>query len=373
VYANWENGVGNLLGDKPEGTGWEEGNSRDQEIKDTQTYGNRPISRYGHFFDETLEEESSVVNENQADLPELPPVGRNNDDVPNLPQTPIPEREINEFVQQFKNKRNTRSGEPIDELALKHLVGQQENVAKRSEATKSLMELATGSPENSGGIAIAAHGKGLPAGSLGPTDTNAFWIGFQNISKARGLESPMVLVVRDYHFPLRSGMQPSYSSYFYNLKKLTVDEFSYGRCVRVGKSVARGGAGWSPEEGVALGLIYNEVFHAYFDIAIRGSKEGEWIVAIMNNQTQYPKGKRLFMAEEAMSETINFLVDEILAGRNIPNYDTINKKVVCPGHEENGQAFAGMPEAAVPMSRELYDATVNILLYGVYRWDENSR
>jgi hypothetical protein len=25
VYANWENGVGNLLGDKPEGTGWEDG------------------------------------------------------------------------------------------------------------------------------------------------------------------------------------------------------------------------------------------------------------------------------------------------------------------------------------------------------------
>lgn len=51
VYASWENGVWNLQGDKPEGTGWEEGNSRFQEIKNTQTYGNRPISRYGYFFD----------------------------------------------------------------------------------------------------------------------------------------------------------------------------------------------------------------------------------------------------------------------------------------------------------------------------------
>ena len=93
----------------------------------------------------------------------------------------------------------------------------------------------------------------------------------------------------------------------------------------------------------------------------------------MNNQTQYPKGKRLFMAEEAMSETINFLADEILAGRNIPNYDRINKKIICPGHEETGQAFAGMPEAAVPMSRELYDATVKILLYGVNRRNEDRR
>ena len=143
--------------------------------------------------------------------------------------------------------------------------------------------------------------------------------------------------------------------------------------MRVGKSVARGGEGWSPKEAVALGVVYNEVFHAYFDIAISGSKEGEWIVAIMNNQTQYPKGKRLFMAEEAMSETINFLADEILAGRNIPNYDRINKKIICPGHEETGQAFAGMPEAAVPMSRELYDATVKILLYGVNRRNEDRR
>ena len=209
MYANWENGVGNLLGDKPEGTSWEEGNSRGQKIKDTQTYGNRPISRYGYFIDETLEEESSVVDENQTGLPEPPPVRRNDDDVPNLPQLQIPERDVNEFVQQFRKKRNTRSGEPIDEQALKHLVWQQEKVAKRSEATKSLIELATGSPEDTGGIVIAAHGKGLPAGALGPTDTNAFWIGLQNISNARGLESPMVPVVRDYHFPLGSGMQPS--------------------------------------------------------------------------------------------------------------------------------------------------------------------
>ncbi|MBN8604867.1 MAG: hypothetical protein J0M26_27950, partial [Planctomycetes bacterium] len=74
VYANWENGVGNLLGDKPEGTGWgmpvgkfagsgNEGNN--------QKTGNREFAQY-IVGDETGQPEGTANGDSESQRPQLP-------------------------------------------------------------------------------------------------------------------------------------------------------------------------------------------------------------------------------------------------------------------------------------------------------------
>ena len=82
VYANWENGVGNLLGDEPEGTGWEEGkdsvfNQREQQTDNQQANFKKP---YTVDSPEHEEDESERAKSNWAwlqnwnrDRPRYPP------------------------------------------------------------------------------------------------------------------------------------------------------------------------------------------------------------------------------------------------------------------------------------------------------------
>jgi hypothetical protein len=64
VYANWENGVGNLLGDKPEGTGWEGRPGEDNSETANGEYGGMGGFLNFNWFGEEDEEE--------GDIPERP-------------------------------------------------------------------------------------------------------------------------------------------------------------------------------------------------------------------------------------------------------------------------------------------------------------
>ena len=60
VYANWGNGVGNLLGDKPEGTGWEK--PEKPIVTDSKSVPTLDKSVGYMTFDETTDEETSTKN-----------------------------------------------------------------------------------------------------------------------------------------------------------------------------------------------------------------------------------------------------------------------------------------------------------------------
>jgi hypothetical protein len=64
VYANWENGVGNLLGDKPEGTGWEKPETPIG--TDSKTAPNLDNVNQHRTFDETTDGEQSTSNDNDS-------------------------------------------------------------------------------------------------------------------------------------------------------------------------------------------------------------------------------------------------------------------------------------------------------------------
>jgi hypothetical protein len=76
MFANWENGVGNLLGDKPERTGWEN-NAIVAGTVASDSVGSHRELRFGYFFDETLDSESSDSDQQRSDLPKLPKLGEN--------------------------------------------------------------------------------------------------------------------------------------------------------------------------------------------------------------------------------------------------------------------------------------------------------
>jgi hypothetical protein len=68
VYAHWENGVGNLLGDKPEGTGWEKPET--PIVTDSKSVPTLDKSVGYMTFDETTDEETSAKN--SEDSPNRP-------------------------------------------------------------------------------------------------------------------------------------------------------------------------------------------------------------------------------------------------------------------------------------------------------------
>jgi hypothetical protein len=82
VYANWENGVGNLLGDKPEGTGWEPVNGNGS--RGEETGGGRYLGRGFANFTSFGEDEETEENQNPTIWPgrgpgHIPPPAPNPD------------------------------------------------------------------------------------------------------------------------------------------------------------------------------------------------------------------------------------------------------------------------------------------------------
>jgi hypothetical protein len=106
-----------------------------------------------------------------------------------------------------------------------------------------------------------------------------------------------------------------------------------------------------------IGEVYNEAFHAWFD---QEGKKSDWLMEIMKRQTQYVAGKRIEMAEEAMSELINYLSDKPYW--EYPTYEDAMKTIrssMVPGHN-----YKKSEGGETPISKELYYATLWIMRNG---------
>ena len=109
--------------------------------------------------------------------------------------------------------------------------------------------------------------------------------------------------------------------------------------------------------------MQNEGFHAMFD-----KNPPKQMVDQIRLQTQWPESDRALMGEEAVSETISKVFDYIRKNGCVPRYSSLlsDQGALRPLHNEAGeagQAIAGMAEADLPMSEDLYKQVITTL-YG---------
>jgi hypothetical protein len=114
-------------------------------------------------------------------------------------------------------------------------------------------------------------------------------------------------------------------------------------------------------------LLYNEAFHAFYDQFIEEHPSARWLRQLIAEQLQYPASRRRYMTEEAISETVSFMIGLLEDGRTLPAYaDLIRGQadIISPMHNDRRGTFAGIPSANAPISEELYYATYWLLFHG---------
>lgn len=112
-----------------------------------------------------------------------------------------------------------------------------------------------------------------------------------------------------------------------------------------------------------LAFLHNELFHAMY-ARLKGS-ELKWFRDLLKRQEQYPAKLRERMAEEAVSETIQNVFAYIESYGRVPRYTDLEATEKAPLHNDAKGIFRGCKnEANLPISRELFDATVHLLMYG---------
>ena len=154
-----------------------------------------------------------------------------------------------------------------------------------------------------------------------------------------------------------------------------VEEPSIGDYVRAEKVRSGGKLGYINASGMTD--FYNEGFHRMFRSCKNSSDPLTPLSKLVDqiaNEEQWPETHRLEMGEEVVSETLAWLAATIATKKCVPRYeqlsDNTRNRQLPPLHNEegSGQAFVGIAEADIPMSKELYYRSVR-LLYG-YEPDE---
>ncbi len=120
----------------------------------------------------------------------------------------------------------------------------------------------------------------------------------------------------------------------------------------------------------SMGAVYNELFHAWWDQVGEERIGAAWIRELMWRQSQFGSDQ-MAKAEEAMSEVINLIINELEVRHEIPTYDEIRQtplnhwlQGICPGHTGKDEFWPNDPGAKQPMREELYYATIWILHNG---------
>jgi RHS repeat-associated protein len=138
---------------------------------------------------------------------------------------------------------------------------------------------------------------------------------------------------------------------------LMVDD-TYDRLVRIARN------GINPLAAPPLiGPVYQEAFHAWVD-GVESTDSAQWLIDLMESQTQYREPRA--MSEEAMSELISNMIDVLTTRGSIPKHEDALKdpgwkEYIIPGHPET---WEDDPTIFIPMSREMYYATIYVLHNG---------
>jgi len=122
--------------------------------------------------------------------------------------------------------------------------------------------------------------------------------------------------------------------------------------------------------GLAMEILYNEVWHAYYDLVIEHQDSAYWIIDVMERQKQYGWWRKWEATEEAMSNIINQAIIEQSEGGAIPSYEEIIsgndkewKDAITPGHNDPGEIWEHWPGSRLPVTEDLYKMKIYILLY----------
>ncbi len=202
--------------------------------------------------------------------------------------------------------------------------------------------------------------------SLRAPDTAAIWKGAVIAARGRGLPTSILDWNAKYGTTIGQGVAPKFQAGTFWGATLYLDELNIQRLGRIGNA----GRFNPTTDATALGNVYNEAFHAWF----WGNKQSlGWLINTMNSQTQFGQ-LMLEKAEEAMSETINQVINELESGRQVLTYDALMKLKptddrrynLTPGHNEPEQTMWGRHGAGSEkeMSEELYYATIWVLYNG---------
>lgn len=196
-------------------------------------------------------------------------------------------------------------------------------------------------------------------------DTAAIWKGAVIAARGRGLPTALLDWNATYRMTIAQGKTPKFRLGTVLGATLELDELNILRLTRIGNA----GKFNPATDTTALGNVYNEAFHAWF----WGNKASlGWLLKTMNSQKQFG-GQILEKAEEAMSETINQIVNDLEANQGVLTYEEllklkpsdIRRENLTPGHNEPGQRMwynnAGSEKE---MSEELYYATIWVMHNG---------
>lgn len=184
----------------------------------------------------------------------------------------------------------------------------------------------------------------------------AFWKGAIAIAEAQKVPLALLKWNLNNKITVALGENCAYSPLY---DTVYITDFLLRRCQRIG------GTGLAANDvKTGIGIIVNEAFHSWFD---HEGKKLDWLKPIINAQTQFKTDIKT-KAEEAMSETLQKVIDTIASGGKLPTYKEIVsgaagkqwEVAITPMHNEEGQIWEGDATANLPMTEDLYYATIFI-------------
>jgi hypothetical protein len=223
-----------------------------------------------------------------------------------------------------------------------------------------------GGIDDSGGPIKGLGGLPVQTVSWRAPSSAAIWKGSVIAAKGRALPTPILDWNAKYGTTISQGTVPKFQPGRFWGATLELDELNIRRLTRIGNA----GKFDPATDATALGNVYNEAFHAWF----WGNKSSlGWLLPTMNSQRQFGQEVER-KTEEAMSECIHQVVNDLESGRPILSYDELmtlkpideRRDALKPGHNEPGQTTWGKNVAGSEreMSEELYYATIWVLYNG---------
>jgi hypothetical protein len=207
--------------------------------------------------------------------------------------------------------------------------------------------------------------------------TATFWDGMLKIAK--GEATPTFLI----QWNKQHATSVSYNTTKNNYKNGTIN-LANATLFQAADRVSE--LGYDPSIRSSIGTVYNEGFHAWLD-GVGSQDNTKWLLDYLSEQKQLIDTTSSFetlapswfvhfrgqshevKAEEAMSNVIDKLVSNYLSsGRPVPTYQEMlrdNKDALTPGHNDSpDEPFYGDPTASIPISEQLYYATIWLMYNG---------
>jgi hypothetical protein len=213
-----------------------------------------------------------------------------------------------------------------------------------------------------------------------------FWQGVQKVVAARRTSSYFFDWARQQAIKVQSSAD-SGASYFPAFDVMTVPKINYIQMIKIGRGEISTRLAMYP-----LGLILNEVFHAWFDQKALLDDDCSPLLLLMEQQKQYEYGRRPYqvwlptvrdLSEEAVSEFFASYIDYPLSrtlesNRDHPSYQTIRKLrsiELTPSHNDAPDSKWYLPiklrrASALPIDEKLYFALLRLLEEGC-SYEEN--